>query len=148
MKGSPGVVLTRRECGDRARISDEYIQLSKVPKHALHSATHAFHVTHVHNEHEHISAGHDGDDHVPRLVEGVPGARHDRNRSAGTRVLQCSLAPDAARCARDEGDFSAVGPGSVQWLGIDGGVDAGGQCLKVSLNGRRGRLGGYTRGGA
>lgn len=106
-------VLTRNERGDRARISDEYIQLPKALEHALHSDPDALHVAHVRSEHKHIHARHGSDDQVPCLVEGIPGARHDRNRSARPRVLQRGQAPEATRSARDKDDLSIVGPRGV-----------------------------------
>jgi hypothetical protein len=56
----------------------------KVMKHALKSAPHALHVR----------AGHGSSDYIPRLVSGIPGTRHDRVPSAGTRAV---LRPTATR---------------------------------------------------
>jgi hypothetical protein len=106
-------ILTWGERGYSACIGDEYIQLPKVPKHVLHSAPHALDIAYIRSEHEHIRARHCSNDQVPRLVESLPAARYDGNRSAGTRVLQRCLAPNAARCARDEDDFSAVEPRGI-----------------------------------
>ena len=107
------MVLTWGEGGYSPRISDEYIQLPKVPKHALHSAPHALDVAHVRSKHEHIHARHSSNDDVPRLTKGILGARNNRNRSARARILQRRLAPNATRCARDEDDFAAVGPRGI-----------------------------------
>ena len=106
-------VLTWRKCGNGARISDEYIKLPKAPKHALHSAPHGLYVAHVRSKNEHIRARHVRENQVFRLFEGIPGACQDCHRSARTRILQRSLAPDATRCARDENNFSAVGLGGI-----------------------------------
>ena len=89
-------VLTWNKRGDRARISNEYIQLPKALEHALHSDPDALHIAHVRSEHKHIRARHGSDDQVPRLAKGIPGARDDRNRSARARILQRGLAPEAA----------------------------------------------------
>ena len=105
--------VTWGEHGYSTRIGDEYVQLAKVLKHVLHSAPHALEIAHIRSEHEHIRARHGGNDQVPRFVKGLPGARYDGNRSARTRVLPRSLAPNTARCTRDEDDFSAVEPGGV-----------------------------------
>jgi hypothetical protein len=53
------------------------------------------------------------------------GASYDRDRCSRTRVLQRSLAPESARSACDENDFSAIGARSIEWLRGDGGVDTG-----------------------
>ena len=117
-------------------------------KHALHSAPHALHVAHVRDNNEHIRARHGRNDYVPRLVQGIPRARDDCNRSPRARIVQRSLAPDAARCACDEDDLSAEGLGGVQWLRVDGGVDAGG-VIEVEKGKGRNRNGGVrTRCGA
>lgn len=124
-RGSLGAVLTRREYGNCARICDEHIQLSKTLNDALHGTSYALHITHVRSKHEHIRARNGGYDQISRLIEGMRGTSHDRDRCARTRVLQRSLAPESARSACDENDFSAIGSRSVQWLRVDGGVDAG-----------------------
>ena len=124
-RGGLSAVLTRRENGDCARICNEYIQLSKMLNDALHGTSYALHVTHVRSKHEHIRARNGGYDQTSRFIEGMCGAGHNRDRCARTRVLQRSLAPESARSACDENDFSAIGPRSVQWLRIDGGVNAG-----------------------
>lgn len=103
-----GAILTRGERSYSACIGDEYIQLPKVLKHVLHSVPHALDIAHIRSEHEHIRARHISNDQVPRLIESLSAARYDGKRSARTRVLQRCLAPDAARCARDKDDFSAV----------------------------------------
>src|SRR6266403_1600067 len=93
-------VLTRGEQGNSSRIGDEYIQLPKVTKYAVHSVPYALYITHVRS------------------------TCHNRNRGTRTRILKRSFAPDAARSARNENNFSVVRLRGVQWLGIDGGVDA------------------------
>ena len=79
--------LTRSKRGYSARIGDEYIQLPKAAKHAVHSAPYTFYITHVRREHEYICVRHSSSDYVPRLVQGIAGACHNCNRSTRTRVL-------------------------------------------------------------
>ena len=82
-------------------------------KYALYGGPHALYIAYVRSEHEHIRARHGSDDYLLRLVEGIPAARHDRDRSTRACVLQRRLAPNAARCARDEDNFATVGPRGV-----------------------------------
>ena len=56
---------------------------------------------------------------------GMVAGREDEGR-AGTRVGQCDLSTDAARCAGDEDDFTLVGLCVVKWFGVDPWVDAAG----------------------
>jgi hypothetical protein len=46
-------------------------------------------------------------------------ASHNRDRCTRMHVLQRSI---AAEC--DKNDFSAIGSRSIQWLRVNGGVDA------------------------
>ena|SRR6266436_2629903 len=117
-------VLTRGEQGNSSRIGDEYIQLPKVTKYAVHSVPYALYITHVRSTDEHIRARYGRNDYFLRLDEAIPSACHNRNRGTRTRILKRSFAPDAARSARNENNFSVVRLRGVQWLGIDGGVDA------------------------
>ena len=123
-RDSPSVVLTRRERGNCARICDKYIQLSKTLNDTLHSTSYALHLTHVRSEHENIRARNGRYDQILRLIEGMRGASHNCDRCARTCVLQRSLAPQSARSACDENNFSAIESRSVQWLRVDGGIDA------------------------
>ena len=127
--------LTRGERGYRARIGDEYIQLPKATKYAVDDAPHALNITHVRRERQYIRARNSRDDHVPRLVQRLAAACHDRDGSARARIAYGGFAPDAARSARDENDFPVVGLRGVKWLGVDGGVDADAGGINLSLKG-------------
>lgn len=96
MRDSLRVVLTWGAGGYCARIGNEYIQLPKVPKHALHSGPHALEVELVRSKHEHVRARHGSNDYVPRLAQGTLGAHGDRNRSVRTAARSHRLAPNNA----------------------------------------------------
>jgi hypothetical protein len=128
-KGGRG--LTRSERGYGARVGDEYIELPKPPQHAPHSVPCTLDVTDIRREHEHLRIGRGGSDRVAGFDECICGACDDRNGRTRARVLQRRLAPDAARGARDEHDFAAVGPRRVMLFGVDRGVDSIGSVYVV-----------------